>query len=346
MWPGSYFNSGDEWLEIRNLAPTPIDISGWQLSKLTGSGAFGPGPGQKHHVDMLTIPNGKTIPANGFFLISRLSKSASNFDVTPNLINTNLDLRNSNLQIKLYQGVTDPNNLIDTADDGIGSSAAGFNGVLFNLSMERNDIPGNGILASSWHTCVDSSAEEFAYWDNPLAAIFNHGTPGGRNLSDTTEEALRALVGPEEQWVEAGIYAPDPSSVEDDYNRDETIPEEVLLAEKQKAAENFVPNSDSEIVAPEVPVDDNTKVPETDSSPVDDSKDVSSDNPPADLPKEPDITPPPSSDLQDQTPPAPEVKKEDNPPVVLEETLPQEAPVEAPVQDAPAPAPEGGNDAQ
>ena len=168
MWAGSTVDSNDEWIELRNMTSNPIDLSGWQISKLVSS-----------EDPMLTIPSG-IIPANGYFLISKFSKdSLSSALNVMGLVDTGVGLRNSNMQIKLYSGSISPANLIDVADDGSGVPLKGHdNGIAGpRQSMSRNAIPGDGTQASSWYTDITSNST--AYWDS---ADGNYGTPGGQNV--------------------------------------------------------------------------------------------------------------------------------------------------------------------
>jgi len=167
MWMGSSGDSDDEWLELRNTTGAEIDIGGWQLTKWVSG---------DHEELMLTIPDGRTIPANGYFLISRLSEAVSAISVGPDLVDSSVVLRNDDLQIKLYRGDwTNSYNLIDTADDGDGSPLAGDNGSI-KKSMERNADPDSG-----WHNCDDSSSTGL-YWDSGAT---EQGTPGALNLDPT-----------------------------------------------------------------------------------------------------------------------------------------------------------------
>ena len=55
-------NAADEWLELRNMTDSQVDLSGWQLTKKrTTDGA---------EVLMFTFPSGTTISTNDFLLIS------------------------------------------------------------------------------------------------------------------------------------------------------------------------------------------------------------------------------------------------------------------------------------
>jgi len=91
MWMGSDPNEGgstaDEWIELRNMTGSSIDLDGWVLEKAATSGGN------------LTIPNGNSIPANGYFLIANYSESSgsSNLNVTPDWVTTAVSLFLSSL---------------------------------------------------------------------------------------------------------------------------------------------------------------------------------------------------------------------------------------------------------
>jgi hypothetical protein len=169
MWMGSTVSSDDEWIELRNMTSSPVDISGWEISKLSTS-----------EVLMLTIPSGSTIAANGYFLISKFDKDDANsaLNVNPDIIST-VGLRNSSLQIKLYSGSISPSTLIDTADDGSGIPLKGYDDGISGprQSMSRNSTPGDGTQAVNWTT--DTTYNSITYWDSEGG---NYGTPGGPNV--------------------------------------------------------------------------------------------------------------------------------------------------------------------
>lgn len=170
MWMGSTASSDDEWIELRNMTSLPIDISGWEISKLVTS-----------EVLMLKIPEGSEIPAGGYYLISKFSKENTNsaLNVSPNLVSGGVGLRNSNMQIKLYSGPIGISTLIDIADDGSGAPLMGTDGGIPGprQSMARNAEPGDGTLANNWFT--DTINNSTTYWDSEDG---NYGTPGGPNV--------------------------------------------------------------------------------------------------------------------------------------------------------------------
>ncbi len=162
MWMGSSLSTADEWIELRNTTGNDIDISGWQLTKLSAG---------VENI-MVEIPAGSTIPAKGYFLISNYDEANSQIAVTPDLVDASVSLANSQLQIKLYDGQWDGGGtLIDVADDGVGDPAAGDN--TNKYSMMRVAPPGDGTLAASWFT-----ADIAEGWD---AGAAEKGTPGSAN---------------------------------------------------------------------------------------------------------------------------------------------------------------------
>ena len=200
MWMGSKANPYDEWIELRNMTDSTVDLSGWQITYLSGTG----------NVEklMLTIPNGESIDKDGYYLITRLTKTESAINVDPNLVDSHVTLRNGDLQIKLYKGDwTDSGNLIDTADDAHGTPLAGSTTENLRQSMERNDTPGDGTLASSWHTCTNEHCNDTTYWK---VEGDNYGTPGGPNLSagDPTETNLNFYLSSDKHSVGFEVSGP------------------------------------------------------------------------------------------------------------------------------------------
>lgn len=129
MWMGSASDQYDEWLELRNLTNNEIDFSQNNYTILKN--------------DSLTITiSQNSLGANGYFLISRKNKENSILNINPDLITT-FSLTNSETNYKLFDS---QNNLIDE----IKAPLAGLNADS-KISMERNNEPDNGLLASDWH---------------------------------------------------------------------------------------------------------------------------------------------------------------------------------------------------
>ena len=141
MWMGTQGDAADEWIELRNMTNNTIDLSNWVVDNL-GSGA----------TNNIVIPNGKSIPANGFFMIANDTKATGNHDVDPDHV-TNINLLNPGEQLILRTSAG--GTIIDTAN-GTGGWLAGVDpgGQNPERSMERNDTPGDGTQASSWHSAT------------------------------------------------------------------------------------------------------------------------------------------------------------------------------------------------
>ena len=180
MWMGSTLSWADEWIELRNTTGSSIDLSNWDITRYNGT----------EEELMLTIPAGKTIPAGGYFLISNYSSTNSKIDVTPDFVTTAVVLDNSKLQIKLYDGTWNGGGtLIDTADDGVGDPAAGDNDNKYSMvrgSAPGNYTPGDGTLASNWHT----SDRSFG-WDSGAT---ERGTPANDNSLPITMSSFSAVA--------------------------------------------------------------------------------------------------------------------------------------------------------
>jgi len=160
MWMGSSVSSYDEWLELKNLSDSPVDLSNWYLSKKSSG----------EEKLMLEFPQGEVL--NDFYVISNYSSESekSTLGIESDLVDTAVSLSNSQLEIKLYDS---EGNLIDTADDGSGQPLSGeySSGEVWQ-SMERNTRIEDGTLESSWHSASQKTGFKT---DQEL------GTPGQEN---------------------------------------------------------------------------------------------------------------------------------------------------------------------
>lgn len=163
MWMGSSVSSADEWIELRNTTDHDVDLSGWVLTRQSNG----------LQVPMITIPNGKYIPANGYFLISNYQMGEKSvLNSAPDLVTTDVSLANSDLSLELH----DANQaIIDVAGNGDGDPLAGLNIPSEHrlLSMERNSEVGDGTQAASWHTATASH--------NLIPLSVEMATPGREN---------------------------------------------------------------------------------------------------------------------------------------------------------------------
>lgn len=177
MWMGDLSGTSHEWLELNNRTDELMDVTGWELTRLSGG---------KEEL-MLTIPEG-IIPPHGYFLLSNNSAAESNLAVEPDLVDTAVSLANSQLQIKLYDAPFDAGGrLIDVADDGVGAPAAGDNAA--KKSMTRVEPPGDGTRPEQWITASTRSG-----WDEG-AVEYGTPTPAFAPPPEEPEEESNGLRG-------------------------------------------------------------------------------------------------------------------------------------------------------
>lgn len=206
MWMGSS-DPNDEWIELRNTTSRTIDLSGWKVDGL-GAG-----------VATIAIPSG-TLEAHSFFLISNFVATTSSMrnDIIVDYVTTSVSLLNTGEQLTLKDasGV-----VIDQTPAAPPMWAAGEN-TLLKKSMERNEIPGDGTLATSWHTCIDTACNDTIFWDVEGS---NYGTPRAANLSanDPTAEDFDPQISKGE-LSEATTTEAEPVVVVDDAG---VVPEEI-----------------------------------------------------------------------------------------------------------------------
>lgn len=167
MWMGDFEGTSHEWIELYNTTDQPVDIEGWQITRLNNGVA---------EELMLTIPSG-IIPAKGYFLIANNPAGKTNMAVEPDFVDRSVSLLNNRLQIKLYDGQWDDGKLIDIADDGVGEPASGDNES--KRSMVRVMPPKDGTLADSWRT-----AELQQGWDEKAK---EYGTPRNSRMIDISQ---------------------------------------------------------------------------------------------------------------------------------------------------------------
>ncbi|MEX1112502.1 MAG: lamin tail domain-containing protein [Candidatus Andersenbacteria bacterium] len=167
MWMGSTGVQGenDEWIELRNMTSSDIDLTGWTIDGAgTGSSA---------------IALDGVIPADGYFLVSHYASGDSEIadDITVDQVVPGISLHNDGEHLVLRLPDT---TLIDQTPVS-GPWAAGENGAT-RKSMERNSVPGTGSSTDSWHSCTDSVCNDDTYWDTDEGDTY--GTPGSVNHSD------------------------------------------------------------------------------------------------------------------------------------------------------------------
>jgi len=187
-WAGSSYSASDEFIELKNLTENEIDLSGWQLTRISGN----------EEKVMLTIPAGEIIEARNFYVISNWSSDDSALDFQPDLIDSSVSLSNSKLQIKLYDA---DGELIDLAGDGL-FPLAGDNE--FKASMIRAAPVEKGDKESAWDSSLIA--------ENLDSEISDFATPGAKNFLCIEENI-------DNDFIDCGI---DQTYVSEDAILDET----------------------------------------------------------------------------------------------------------------------------
>lgn len=175
MWMGSAEDPEDEWIELRNTTQHEIDISGWNLQQ------GGKGKGSGEHIE---IPSGYTLPAGGYFLITKKKWSETAINLKRDLKKNEGYTHVSGMDLDdegepLILTTKNKNGLVMDRANGEG---AWFEGKSQNpmQSMERKDPPKDGTEEENWETCTDPRCQSGDYWKIPEGS--NFGTPGKKNL--------------------------------------------------------------------------------------------------------------------------------------------------------------------
>ncbi|MFH1509252.1 MAG: lamin tail domain-containing protein [bacterium] len=167
MWMGSHLSSADEWLELKNTTTEDVDVSGWEIWRLTSSG----------EQEMITFPTNTIIEAESHFVVANYNNNHANSALLeePDFVDTGVSLSNSELHISLFNEVGD---LIDEAGNGDNPLSGEYESGDFWASMERNETITNGTEESAWHTSILSEGFK--------EADVEFGTPGIENSRGNT----------------------------------------------------------------------------------------------------------------------------------------------------------------
>ncbi|HNC08036.1 MAG TPA: lamin tail domain-containing protein, partial [Anaerolineales bacterium] len=115
---GSAPLSSDEWIELYNVGPSPVDLNGWKLKDST-----------------TTINLTGVIPAHGYFLLEKDDNTTVS-DIPADLIYTSMELSNSGETLTLYDAT---NKVIDTANGNGGSWPAGSSSTYGTMERVRTE---------------------------------------------------------------------------------------------------------------------------------------------------------------------------------------------------------------
>jgi len=167
MWSGTSQSLDDQWIELYNTTNKDIDIGKWKIEYL-----------RDINKPPIMIPANKVIPANGYFVISNYSNESENsmLNIEVDMSNASMNLlpiNNGNLILKDTQG--------NTIDQVLGESVwpMGIQSPTYN-SMQRTVDGINGLLPSSWYTCLDELCKSSNYWK--ISDGLNFGSPGSINI--------------------------------------------------------------------------------------------------------------------------------------------------------------------
>ncbi|MBN2041300.1 MAG: lamin tail domain-containing protein [Spirochaetes bacterium] len=180
MWMGSRQSidstlSGDEFIELKNMAGREIILTGWYLEGAARNG------------NRLYLEN-ISIDADSMIVIMRRSIEDSAFIPDTCFESSSLSVSNSTLDIILK----DPDNtIIDRAGNGTAAeNFSGYSGIT-KKSMARNNKPGDGTDPVNWfitNTQINISSE-YSY------SLFNLATPGADNtLGDSGYDSLEIVI--------------------------------------------------------------------------------------------------------------------------------------------------------
>jgi hypothetical protein len=169
-WYGSGADTGDEWIELRNLSGTDLELSEWTIDNAGGTSSSG----------VIRIDNGTALPAGGYLLLATkrgadqpgertsLTGVAAEVQLQP------ISLTNTGERLALH----DPDGTVIDATP-TGAWAAGNN--VRDFSMERRDEAtgggyGDGTVPAAWYTWSLLDGR-----DTTSADTVDRGTPGAAN---------------------------------------------------------------------------------------------------------------------------------------------------------------------
>ncbi len=181
-------NSDNQYIELKNLWSSSIDISGWLIENAGWN-----------WID-LTI-NSWNIVWNWFYLIAKKSSWVSLLNVTPNLIDNTINLNSvSQNNLVLSDGIT-------TYDTAIANIWPAWDNST-PKSMERKINPGDGSLASSWYTAETSTGFDNTTinWTPGIANVFDWLAPNIDSYFPNQNELLPIAWHIRFNYSDAGVW--------------------------------------------------------------------------------------------------------------------------------------------
>ena len=167
MWMGSNQNTKDEWIELRNMTKAPYDLTGYRLTSvgIQGSDIVFEDTNPK-------VVHNLVLEPNAYFLVAQFDVDQSEVAHTPDIVANNTMFL-SNTPPWTTRLIAPDNTVVDQAHF---SGQVGYNGDANlgrpDLSMERNAVPGDGLLDENWHTAFWHEG-----WKGDPFQTRNFGTP-------------------------------------------------------------------------------------------------------------------------------------------------------------------------
>lgn len=138
-------NSNNNYVELRNLSSSPVDISGYTIA-------------------WITIPSSSIINWNDYYLIAKNTQTNSILDIVPNLVDNNLNISWTSLILNNW-----------TIDIDFASLTSWLFDTSTPKSVERKTNITDWLNASSWYVAQES------VWFDSISSL---GTPGSVNIYD------------------------------------------------------------------------------------------------------------------------------------------------------------------
>lgn len=171
MWSSSG-SSLTQYVELRNLGASSVDISGFKIDNAATDGT-----------SILTLPGGQTIAGGGYYLIAASAPStvgnALADPIVPNYVGA-LSLSSSQVGNLVLKSSTD--SVYDRAKAN--PFPAGDDASV--VSMERHVSPADGLADANWYSAQTGSG----FFD----AAGSKGTPGSPNVFDAAAPTISSVT--------------------------------------------------------------------------------------------------------------------------------------------------------
>ncbi|MCP4129536.1 MAG: hypothetical protein GY754_00845 [bacterium] len=188
MWMGNLNDSGtssyqDEFIELKNMTGSTIDLSGWAIKGAAMSGKP-------------LVLSGCTILANSTLVIQTKDMVSSAYASAPNIVISDLSIPNDRVELILE---SPDGTIIDYAGDGsdgdgfAGTNISGSTGL--KKSMARNAVYGDGKTAANWFTTNTQVNIQGGY------TLYTYATPGSDNTSGALPVSVLDIVISEIGWA-------------------------------------------------------------------------------------------------------------------------------------------------